>query len=182
MRKNMLVVLLVLGLLQGTAFADTTTRTDGDDANGLLDLQSGTHTHLRRADSQRLLVHELRTHEAWREREWGDSYVRVLFSTDDDPTWERQLYVARTGGNFYAEMTSRRGKIVGYAKVFRPNRRTLRMEFPKALLPTGTDSYKWFATSVFSEPSHPDCGTQGDVAVLCFDRLPNRGRITHHLD
>jgi hypothetical protein len=110
--------------------------------------------------------------------------LSIGFNIDEDARLERELVFGRTeDGSLYAVMQSggRKRSTRGYAKVSRPDERTVVAVFPRNLLRRGLDSYQWMVESRYHHPDDPDCGDTGGVAVSCYDRAPDKGTIAHRL-
>lgn len=49
--------------------------------------------------------------------------------------------------------------------------------FPKRRV--GGGAYRWYAFSNYHRAESRHCGTTSDVAVVCSDRVPDRGMVRH---
>lgn len=177
-RLSVLATAVVLAALAPAA-ADTGARNDRNDSPGLLDMKRVIHRHA----GDGILVHRFRTFDAW---DWSifEEGSRVYFSffVEAGSTEDRTLQVtASSDGTPYAEMTDADGGTLGYARVWKPSPRSLQVEFPKRLLGKKVSEYRWKVRTIFHQTDHPDCGTSGDVRVLCNDRAPNKRKIRHRL-
>lgn len=181
-RRAVLATATVLGLLVvavPAALADNVTRSDPDDSTGGLDIASIAHSH-----SEGVLVHRFSTYEAWDTAVLQDglSYAKFNFFID-------QRYITATvdvedDGTLYAEIRNfRTQRIIGFAKVWRPDERSLRIEFPKRVLGRGVTSYRWSALTSFHQQGHESCDSDSETTtvVACGDPAPTRGFITHRL-
>ena len=162
----------------GVAFADRQKVRDEDDSPGALDIRSVAHKHGER----RLLVHNLSTYE-----EWSSSTLEV----GSQISWYFRYggKLRRTGitraaedGTLYTEiLKGSTNRILGFAKTWRPDAESVRIELPRRLLGRGVSQYRWYVTTVFHQDDHPDCGLDGSAVVECFDRAPDRGWILHDI-
>lgn len=178
--RLLLSTVLLMVIMEGvgpSALADSKTRKDADDAAGKLDVQSVQWKH----SSGRLLIHHLTTYEAWTNDVFQKgSYIFFSFKMGDR---RRQLFVSTSeDGTLFGQMTDPdTGRIVGFAKVWRPDERSLQVEFPRRFLGRSVSRYKWEVTTNFHEEGHPECGTQGSGVISCPDRVPDTGRLAHDL-
>lgn len=177
---TLLVLLAVTAtLFTGVANADFKRRTDGDDSSGMLDLRSASHAH-----RSGLLVHSVETYEPWENEILVDGLTRFnfLFSYRGSPRRQLVVEVADDQQSLFAEMSDwRTGKIVGYAKVWRPDERSLRVEFPKRLLSRKLAKYRWSVSSGYHQSGPPPCGDAEGVSTACTDHVPDSGMILHDL-
>lgn len=160
------------------AGATTAVHRDRNDSPGLLDVRRVLHRHA----GEGILVHRVRTFEKWG---WSifnqGSYVELMFFVNGGPARDRTLWVTTSpDGTPYAEMNDKAGDTVGYARVWKPSRRTLLVEFPKNLLGKNVRRYRWTAETTFHQDGHEECGGSTGVIVYCFDRAPNRGSKMRH--
>lgn len=93
----------------------------------------------------------------------------------------RTLYIdIARDKSMYGEMENpRTGEVVGYAKVFKVDRRTIQVDFPLRLLGRKVDRYQWRAISTYHDDDSRSCGVQGDVVLLCTDVAPNTSWLSH---
>ena len=174
-----MVMLVVAALLATTSYAaaDKASQVDPDDTGGPLDIAEVGHGH--RQVQGRVgphLKHWVRTHEPWDPEVLQDS-GRLFFGFDTDGdrgSVERVVSIQMDEGVLYGRVTSARG-VIGYTKVERTNRRTVRVIFPRRLLGKGVRSYRWNSYSSFQEADHPECAP----TESCFDIAPNRRLIRH---
>lgn len=186
-RRTFMTVAWVAALLllaAPSARGDAFTLSDPDDSPGGLDISYVKHSHRTvQATGQRLLRHRLTTYEAWDTSVLArGSRIYFFFNIDADADYERRLTInVSEDGTLYAEMDNpSSGWTRGYARVWRPNRRSVAIEFPTRLLKRDLAKYRWYGDTVFHLSEHPDCGDVGNVSVLCGDRAPNvDGDILH---
>ena len=62
--------------------------------------------------------------------------------------FERAVVIWAGGGRLHAEMRAPRNRVLGRVKVWRPNSRTVKVTFRKALLRRGLAEYHWFARTL----------------------------------
>ena len=164
---------LLSGVFAGQASADVLRAPDRDDAPGRLDVRFVVHGHWRNLESgERLLTHRLATYETWRPgilRYRGR--IEFRFDVDEDWDFERRLSIGVTKGSLYAEMTNDSElETLGYAKVWRPGSRSVKVKFPPSLLGApGITSYRWYARTAIV------CQETDHVVVICGDNAPARG-------
>ena len=178
-----LVAVAVVGV--GTvAVADTTTVHDGDDTGSALDIADVTAGHAR--------GHQLR-YVISMEEPWSNSILTNEGARSEATGISLPLKLKRGEGvdaaiyiglnedeSLYAEVAGPRG--YGYARVWRSDERTLKLEFPERMLGRGLDSYKWKVSTSFTDPESADCGTDPDgSAITCFDDAPDAGFARHRL-
>ena len=192
MRKWIVVVLAGVISLGGSVAADTTSVADGDDTPGALDISEAGHGHRRMfvpQGTQRLLKHTVRTHEEWGRRVLrGPSRIEIEFYLGDGGRPQRNLFIdVDRHGFLYAKMIvigrKRGGTVLGYARVWRPDPHTVKVEFPKRLLWDGElSSYRWRVRTEFVDPASEECpGMVTDVYVSCVDQAPDSRLILHQL-
>lgn len=121
------------------------------------------------------LAHTIEMHNRWRTRalRGSPSAIHLYFETDGDRRSERQLTIDVKRGTLQATMTNGNERVIGRAKVWRVDRRTVRVAFRRRLLRRGIDSYRWAAMTSFSKASSSDCYVRGDVSAACFDYVPS---------
>lgn len=163
----------------GSAFAGGSS-TDPDDTFGPLDVRSMTEAT---APGQQLY------HSVTMWPKWSNSavraklnYIRLGFNLDADRVVERHLEIHVYQGSLFAAMTCDCGgkdKLIGYAKVWRPDEHTVAVEFPKSMLGAKIHRYRWAVWTRFASPNNQNCFQGGDVVAACYDRAPNTGWLVH---
>ena len=160
---------VLVGLLMVTAAAtspvpagaDDETITDPDDSSGALDIASASHGH---GNSERFVRHTLTTYEAW------DSSL-LAASEDPGSTWGGIFFTlnsrafccgsgsiivkANPDGSLYAIF--RREGIRAYGRAWRPDDRSVTVEFAKGDFARKLTAYKWQGISVYASPDNPEC-------------------------
>lgn len=168
-----------LALASG-ALADTRSVRDGvDERAAPLDIRSIGHGH----DARRRLVHRVTMREPWRLRALrpGRGELALLFDLDGKIVdghgleFERALVVWAGGGRLHAEMRTPRNRVLGRVKVWRPNNRTVKVAFRKALLRRGLVEYHWFARTLVYRGDR----SGGDAAPGETSSIPET--LTHSL-
>lgn len=161
--------LLVMGLLStGPAAAHNFTKTDPDDARGLLDLRSASVAHMSNT-----VVHSFRTFAGWAPRDLGRNSSGFIIGIDknNDRQPERcaiVIFASRLRAILINCMT---GRTTAQLPVSKPNRTTVKVIIPKTQ--TGL-SYRWAVISLYFEKKPCLKG--------CFDGIPNlSGFILHDL-
>lgn len=130
------------------------------------------------ADGRRL-QHGIATRERWKTKELGGRHGVTIyfdFSTDDDARIERLLRVRRWNGELRGRMFRgkyHRKRVPGAIRVWRPDRRSVKVRFPARLLGDGVEQYGW---RVHWSNRRVAC------AGSCHtDFAPNRGWYEHRL-
>ena len=128
--------------------------------------------------------HRLSTRERW--YAWnlrGDlNFINMFFNADGDKRAERRLTIDVHKKRLVARMDRYpSGQRIGFAKVWRPNKWSMSVAFPKSFLGQGVTAYGWYANTFFHTGGDGPCGTPTDVVRTCVDRAPNRGSIKHRL-
>lgn len=175
---------LTMLLIAAPAAADTTRHRDRNDTDGKLDVRLVVQGHRRGSSGTPMLRHRLTMFERWGKRALSqqNNFINLFFNTDDDRGFERRLNIDVRNGRLRAKMQTWRGlDRVGFARIWRPNRRSVTVAFPKRWLGSGVRSYEWIGVALYSIKGEGPCGLQGDVHAGCSDRLPNRSRFTHNL-
>lgn len=177
-RSRLQVGTLLVGLvIAQTPFAhgDSASRVDGNDTPGRFDIKviRGGHT----ADGT--ISQSLATYSPWKKRLLRDFSKEFLLEFRFLGR-RRTLYVKiARDKSLYGELENARGEVVGYAKTFKSDRRTIQVSFPARLLAPNLDIYRWRAMSTFHDERSRSCGVQGDVVLLCTDLAPSTGWMTH---
>ena len=178
------VVVASVALLSTKSQADTKLVQDADDTAGALDVSEVGHSH----GQNRLLIHRLSTYESWSNDVLLDEGTAFWF--EFFPAGGNEKYVrvdVSPDGNLYGEVIRWDGEtILAYVKVWRPDDRTIQIEFPKRILKLGLHRYSWNVASTFRQPGASECG--GDPYV-CSDHVPDQGaghtlmrNIVHRLE
>jgi hypothetical protein len=181
-------------------FADTNETTDADDTPSPFDIKVATHGHRRLENGQRLIAHQMEMWEPWDSDLLKEAEVsQIVFSydtngrnTSSDPAnrdlcgfgFERILDIRiEEDGSLYAEMRNKKGRLAGYAKVWRPDDRSVRVEFKKRLLKRSLTRYRWCASTSFSDEdrSLDQCGRSEDQSTICHDRVPEDRTVSHRI-
>ena len=125
----------------------------------------------------------LRMRESWRLRALRPAHgeLAILFDVDGKivdghPEFERAVVISARGGRLHAEMRGRRNQVLARVKVWRPNNRTVKVAFRKALLRRRLVEYHWFARTLVYEGEHI---RGGDAAPGETSSIPET--LTHQL-
>lgn len=186
-RRRMLLCLITCSLIVGAlltagqgARADKKVRSDPDDSQGTLDIAAIEHRH----DSRALLVHTVSMYEPWDTTvlEDGETQIRLFFYVRGRLT--RAMFVDVTpDGSLFGEVRNwGNAKVVGFAKVWRPDDTSIRIEFPRRLIQPHVARYGWSVGTSFHERGHPDCDQSGSLVIVCSDQAPDLGRVRHELE
>ena len=135
---------LVVAAGPSPASADTGAIVDGNDVAGRLDIRRATQGHAGR----RAVTHSVTTFRRFRSSFLrGQNVLTFQFDTNGRPArFERLVFVLWTNGRLRALVSNRR-RIIGAARVSRPNGRTVRVKVRERLLnPAG---YHWLVASFF---------------------------------
>ena len=141
-----------------------------------MDFRRATFGH---ADRPRMLRHGIETRKRWKTRDLGGRHgVTIYFelNTDDDRRAERSLRVRRKKGELWARIFRgryHRKRVRGPVRVWRPDRRSLKVRFHARLLGDDIDRYRW---AVFW--SNRDVYCPGSCHQ---DFAPHRGWYEHRL-
>lgn len=159
MRRLALVVLASSLLVPGSAWADGGRFRDPDEQpfcespdpcpdTDYIDFDRVTFGHGR---THRELRHGLHTRERWKTRDMGGRHGVTIyfdFDTNDNRSPDRRLRVRRKHGELLAQMYRGkyfRKKLGGPLRVWRPDRRSIKIRFPVRLLGKGLEDYGWQA-------------------------------------
>jgi hypothetical protein len=156
------------------------TMNDPDDSAGALDIASLEQTQESSETSATTeIVHRLTMFEAWsNDALAGNGYIEMYLDTDDDEDVERILTVDmdEQDSTLFATMLDPfTGQSRGYARVRRPDDKTLEVSFPPAMVAKGLRSYEWNA--------YVDSG-EADLCPptqTCTDNAPDSGLLRHRL-
>ena len=135
---------LVVAAAPSPASADGRAILDGNDVAGPLDIRRATQGHAGR----KAVTHSVTTFRRFRSSFLrGQNVLTFQFDTNGRPArFERLVFVLWTKGRLRALVSNRR-RIIGTARVSRPNGRTVRVTVRKRLLnPAG---YRWLVASFF---------------------------------
>lgn len=186
-------------LIATPASADTYTIADADDSPSALDVASIMQSHERLSSGQLLLSYTIEMYEPWssetlKEAEVSDISLHFDLNNEHEAAYralgfcgegfERILELGVSGdGSLYGELRTPRQKVVGFAKVWRPDDKSVQMSFPKSALKPHLHSYQWCAQTAYHEATEPssECGESSDVFTLCTDRAPDRRTVRHKL-
>lgn len=166
----------LLALAPTAAWADGKGFRDGNDARGRLDIARVSHAHRGTR-----IVHTTRLRRPWPAKKLGAGAF-ALFYFDlrgrRGAGAERMVQVEFVKGRLVAHMfdtTTQPARHVGRVTLRRPDRRTVRVSFAKAMLRRGLRSYKWNAATLL-RTSGGKCGGPG-----CIDWAPDGGKRIRHI-
>ena len=171
------VAILVVGLLipfglPETAAANSKVVEDADDIDGALDILSVGHGH-----HEGRLMHRMTMHESWDNSilsNDGSIYFTFYFLHGNHKAINIDV---SADGTLYAEIIRWDGEtVLGYAKVWRPDERTVQIEFPKRALKRRLARYTWNANTVSKGPPGSSCDGE---EFLCGDSVPDGAGNTH---
>lgn len=171
MKRSYASILIVLALmLPSPAHADTSWHMDGDDTHGVLDLKRLVQGHRSDPDG-RLVRHRIIMFTRWGRADLRHqrNFINIFFSLDDDMRPERRLTIDVENGRLKAQMDRfPSGRRVGTAKVWRADKRSVSVAFPRSFL-ADVGSYRWRVNSFFHSEGEGPCGTPSDVVRTCVD-------------
>lgn len=170
---------LVIGL-GGSVLADTTVIDDPQEAIYTpIDAQQASHGHAAQSEfagggalGASVLVHDVTMYDAWSNHQLRSFELRLRSRQWRVP---RRVFVASNDdGTFYGTIWSR-DRLRGYARVHRPDERTLRILFPKGALGEDVRRYRWVA--VMTGPW--ECPEGAECAPPPVERVPDTGTVLH---
>lgn len=187
MKKLGLVVLASLLVFPGHALADGGGFRDPDEQpfcespgpcpdSDYIDFRRATYGHGRKAGVVR---HGLHTREPWKTKDMGGPHGVTIYlelDVDGDRAAERMVRMRRKDGELWARMfrgKHHRKRIGGGLRVWRPNRRSIKVRFPLRLLGDDLDRYRWRAGWYNRE--------LGCAGSCHSDYAPHRGWFEHRL-
>ena len=182
MRRTPVIALLVgAALLSSPARADVAVIEDGEEWNGPFNIAAAGHGHGRvRRDGTSRLQHRITTYRRWRPRDLATKGSLEI----DFPSVDRRLVIDYDHGLKAKLFDTRRDRLVGRPKVWRPDRRTAVVSLPRRWLGRGVERYRWYATGTWF-PHCDDLVVQragaASSCVLPMDQAPDWGRVTHRL-
>lgn len=168
------MVSLLLLFANQHGVADTQSTPDPDDTDIALEIVQATHGHYRDSGGRRYLAHTVTAAEPWANETLENHSLVFFFSLDRDAPSERGLFFeTNPDGSLSAVMTGE-GKTRGFARVWRPDDRTVKAVFPMHYLGRNLDIYRWRIIAK-EHGVHCDGGA-------CMEIVPNeRMWIKHRL-
>ena len=150
--------LLVIGLLSaGPAAAHTSTRPDGNDSPGRLDIKSVSVSHTSTG-----LVHTFRTYGPWTPTSLGaDSFFIVQIDKNKDRVYERCAFIFYSN-RLRGSLTNCRAVFIQFLPVAKLSASSAKITIPKSLI---GNVYWWAGASRWDGPA--PCGRG------CIDFAPN---------
>lgn len=187
MKKLVLIALASVLVLPGQSFADGGRFKDPDEQpfcespdpcpdTDYIDFERVTFGHARRAG---VLRHGIVTRERWKTKDMGGRHGVTIYlelDVDGDRAAERMVRMRRKDGELTARMfrgKHLRKRIGGDLRVWRPNRRSIKVRFPLRLLGEDLDRYRWSAGWY-----NRDVACAGSCHT---DYAPHRGWFEHRL-
>ncbi len=179
--KKLSVILLMTVVAVPSAWGDEASRRDRDEAGSQmkLDVARISHGH-RRRERSRLLLHVVRFQDDVESRDFygGFGGLQLFFDVDADKAYERSLrFFLNPDGSVTPVMQKPGPRVVGFANWWRPDPRTVKIEFPRSLLGNRVRNYRWRVGTAQNEPCEPD-DPDGLQADGCFDGTRS---LTHDL-
>lgn len=175
MRSKALTAVFLMSLLFAVQVtpvaADARFVADPDDAKGFLDIKRVAHRHADGRPGR--LRHTITTFESWNARDLRCAATGISFKNRD-----RYVRIYYEGGLKAEMLNTETQKVIGQARVWRPNSRSVRVQFPKRWLGSPINRYRWLAVTEtyggFCPPFHGDPPEHRDLS-------PNSGWILHVL-
>ena len=151
--RPVVVGLALVAVISVTATADTKRTQDDlahDAAEGSLDIKWVEHSH-----DGRKLVHTIRTYQTWRSLYLkGDRTIQINISRGASPgaDVERVMVIAMEDRRLRTKMFNVvNDTVVGYGNVSRPDRRTVKVTFPRWFIQReGLEAYR-YQTQIFDD-------------------------------
>lgn len=185
--KNLTLALaaVLVGVVVGTAQADSGALPDRDDTPGRLDVRTIRHSH----DGARV-VHSVRTFERWGSRALSgdESYVGFYLDAGTKGTrgdrfvWVRYNRSRGLYGEIFRPGTHPNSDRLGRVDASRTSRRSVRISLRPSDLSSQLDNgYRWRVTTSFEKSStHGRCGDDGQTSSFpmgrCIDYAPSLHR------
>lgn len=156
------------------------TMSDPDDMTGALDVAGMEQTQESSMTSATTeIVHRLTMFEPWgNDALAGNAFMEMYLDIDDDPaSVERVITIDldEEDSTLWASMIdATTGQSRGYARVRRPDDKTLEVRFPPTMVRKGLRSYRWYALVDGAAESCPE-------GESCIDTIPDTGSMRHRL-
>ena len=160
-RAFVYIIAAVLGFTNmGLALGDEGSRRDRNESGSQMRLDVARIAHGHRWRSRtRMLLHEVRLHEPVASRDFPDGFggLQLLFDVDDDPRDERAIrFFINPDGRPTALLYKGGPRTLGFVNWWRPDKHTVKIEFPKSLLGKGIAEYRWRVLAAQSAPCDPN--------------------------
>lgn len=190
------IVALTLAVLPGLtsltimspAAADHVSVADADDSLGRLDVKTAHHGHHTTVTGRRLLKHRITTYETWRNVALSrdNTYVTFYLHPSDGKMLRWVRVHAKDDGTLIATMLKGpepNTDVIGPVRVWRHNRRSLTIAFPKRHLGKGVDSYRWDVLTSWQVSGSDSCGEPTEFVAPAEPTCPDRTtRVRHNLN
>lgn len=163
--RRLLVGMLIF-LLSSPALADTTVQEDPE-TDDIMDVVEATHGH--HAAERGVLAHTITMAEPWGNEDLEAAVINIRLSSDEGRLARRIWVDQNADGSLRTRVLGRKGNVLGHGNAWRPDERTLRVEFSKRQLSRRVDSYKW-RVKVFQP-----CPQSEEDCVVEFDFVPDKG-------
>jgi hypothetical protein len=165
--------MLVL-LVTVPAYADTRAVEDPETGD-TMDAVEATHGH--HSSEEGLIVHTVTMAQPWDNSGLVAISIKVRFPKADGKPARRVWVDQNPDGSLRARILGSRGQVLGHGNAWRPDDRSVQVEFSRELLGWKVTAYRW-RVKIFQPcpPSQPDC-------VIEFDYVPDKGdeAILHRL-
>ncbi len=159
MRRLLLLLLGACVALSPSASADEGSRNDADEGGSqmALDVARIEHGHKKRGRS-RLLLHTVVFQKPVESENLYQGFggLMLLFDVDADPADDLALrFMLNPDQSVTSWMYGPGPRTRGFANFWRPNERTVKIEFPVRLLKVRLRSYRWRVLAAQDAPCHP---------------------------
>ncbi|HWC14844.1 MAG TPA: hypothetical protein VG929_09640 [Actinomycetota bacterium] len=174
--KQLVVVASLVVAMAAPGIADTKRVQDPQEGTfAPIDAKSARHDHASQGAAGfagMVLVHEVTMYDEWSNDQLKSFVLRMRSKRWDKP---RRLFVQHNDdGTLYGTIWSG-DRLRGYARVHRPDARTLRISFPKSALGNDVRSYRWFMLMTGPWECPPDVTCAPPPA----ERVPDTGTVPH---
>lgn len=181
MKTRVVITMMLVVLMGSSALADQKTVQDPRDEDQRMDPVEATHGHADNLDD--VLAHTVTAAALWEDGDLYELEVRIWLP-NRTKQWDRRIVVAsnriddETRSSWEALFFDKRDRIRGHANAWRPDERSLRIEFSRRLLPAKFDTYRWVVRAIVGCRSAEDGGLCGGPKL---DRVPDSGKVRHNL-
>jgi hypothetical protein len=164
-----LFVAMLILLVSVPAHADTRAVEDAESGD-TMDAVEATHGH--HPTEKGVLVHTITMAQPWDNSDLVAISIKIRFSKDDAKPARRVWVDQNADGSLRARILGKRGQVIGHGNAWRPDDRSLQVEFSRKLLGRRIAAYRW-RVKVFQPcpQSQPEC-------VIEFDYVPDKGEET----
>lgn len=171
--RRLLVGVLIL-LVSVPAYANTRAVEDAETGD-TMDAVEATHGH--HSTEKGVLVHRITMAQPWDNSDLVAVSINIRLSKAKARPAKRVWVDQNADGSLRTRILERRGQVLGHGNAWRPDDRSLQVEFSRKLLGRKITAYRW-RVKIFQPcpQSQPEC-------VIEFDFVPDKGEkaILHRL-